>query len=276
MTDEQKSLARMAKAALNKRKKMTETPADRTLLRALEGIARDEDATSEDILRLTSTETLMLMILNSQGLPVHCDDWNKVLEDDILDKDFMLSFSVMAYSFKAASEIWLGVAHKKLEQKVRLIKTMEEDDSKKSNIVDEIAILQRDYDIKKTTFSDAEQFCKDTLSFAKKTICLLEAVRRNIGPVDLNYAGEKKTRILNKSENGLGTKCINWFSKELSRWGRVSGLKCLESTSKRCDFDLISVLYSFSLSAQSTSMEMPSPRPASHPIKTILNLMIQL
>jgi len=206
---------------------MSETPADRTLTRALEELVNDENGTSSDDLCITSTEILILTILTSQGLPVHhSDDWNKLIVGDLLEEDMMANykiyFNVMTGVVKAASETWLEVSRRKLEQKVRKLKSAELDDQSRSNIAEQISILQRDYDNKKMTFSEAEQFCKDPVTFAKKTVTLLEAIRKNIGPVDLNYAGGKKSRALNKSENGLGTKCINWFSKELSRWGHVS------------------------------------------------------
>lgn len=54
--------------------------------------------------------------------------------------------------------------------------------------------------------------------FAKRAIMLLEALKKQMGPVDLQYVGEKKIRALNKSENGLGTKVIHWMSKEIQRW----------------------------------------------------------
>ena len=48
--------------------------------------------------------------------------------------------------------------------------------------------------------------------------------------------GEKKMRQLNKSENGLGTKVLNWFSKDLQKWAGPLGAvdkhgKVLSSTS---------------------------------------------
>lgn len=211
MTVEQKSTARLAKAALNKLKKMSETPADRTLNRALEAVARDEDGFSSDNLKLTSTEILMLTVLTSQGIPVHCEDWNQIIEVDVMEDenagtDFKIYFNVMASTLKCAAEVWLNVTKRKLEQKVRMLMTMDEGDSARSNIADEISILQRDHDNKKMTYNEVEKFCADPLLFAKKSVTLLEAIRKNIGPVDTNYAGEKRTRALNKSENGLGTK----------------------------------------------------------------------
>lgn len=227
MTEEQKSTAKLAKAALAKIKKMSETPADRTLNRALEAIARDEDGSSCDNLKLTSTEILMLTVLTSQGIPVYSEDWNKgiqadPMEDEDAGTDFKIYFNVMTGTLKAAASVWMNVTKRKLEQKVRLLMTMEAGDSTRSGIADEISILQRDHDNKKMTFNEVETFCAEPLLFAKKSITLLEAIRKNIGPVDSNYAGEKKTRALNKSENGLGTRSLNWFSKELSRWGHVS------------------------------------------------------
>ena len=53
---------------------------------------------------------------------------------------------------------------------------------------------------------------------------LLEAVRQNMGKIDTNYAGEKKARMLNKSENGLGTKVLAWMGEEIARWGQALGI----------------------------------------------------
>lgn len=52
----------------------------------------------------------------------------------------------------------------------------------------------------------------------------------------LQYAGEKKIRQLNKSENGLGTKVLNWLSKDLQKWAGALGVvdkagKVLSTTS---------------------------------------------
>lgn len=172
----------------------------------------------------------MLTVLISQGLPVHNDDWSNlivndnILEDDTIDADgdFTISFYAMAGVMQLAAELWLKVAEKKIEEKVKLLKTLEHDVSSMQSLVEEISVLQKDKDSKKMTCRDAKQFSKDPLSFATRSITLLEAVRKNIGPVDLNYAGEKRTRTLNKSDNGLGTKVLHWFSKELSRWAHVS------------------------------------------------------
>lgn len=227
MSEEQKSIAKLAKAAHQKLKKNSETPADRIINRALEAVARDEDGTSSDNLRLTSLEILMLTVLTSQGLPVHCDDWSKIIEIDVTEEetagaDFKIYFSVMTGVLKAAADVWVNVTKRKLEQKVSELVTMVEGDSLRANIADEISILQRDHDYKQLAYSEAVEFCNEPLMLAKKAVTLLEALRKNIGPVDTNYAGEKRTRLLNKSENGLGTKALSWFAKELNRWGAVS------------------------------------------------------
>ena len=87
-----------------------------------------------------------------------------------------------------------------------------------------IALLQKDKLAKETTLSEAERYNANPLTFAKKCITLLEAIRKHMGPVDLNYAGEKKIRQLNKSENGLGTKVLNWFMKDIQKWAAPLGV----------------------------------------------------
>jgi hypothetical protein len=65
---------------------------------------------------------------------------------------------------------------------------------------------------------ETKTYADDPNLFAKKCIMLLEAIRKNMGPVDLQYVGEKRINQLNKSENGLGTKVVHWFSKDLQKW----------------------------------------------------------
>ena len=89
-----------------------------------------------------------------------------------------------------------------------------------------ISIL--DVDAKTLTKEEAISYSKDPHMFAKRVIMLLEALRKHMGPVDLQYAGEKKIRTLNKSENGLGTKVVHWMSKEMQRWAEP--LEILDST----------------------------------------------
>jgi hypothetical protein len=75
-----------------------------------------------------------------------------------------------------------------------------------------------DFEAKSATKEEAAMYSNDPLLFAKRAIMLLEALRKHMGPVDTNYAGEKKIRALNKSENGLGTKVVSWMAKEMQRW----------------------------------------------------------
>lgn len=75
-----------------------------------------------------------------------------------------------------------------------------------------------DRDAKQLTKEETATYSSNPLMFAKRAIMLLEALKKQMGPVDLQYVGEKKIRALNKSENGLGTKVIHWMSKEMQRW----------------------------------------------------------
>ena len=219
----------VAKAALSKVKRKAFTPADAALNRALaslKDIANNKDANTSEHLRFTSTEILMLTVMSSQGLPVFCDDWNSLIlaetscAGDIDSDNFQIYFFAMGGVMEAAAGVWLGIAKTKLQEKLKLLddNNQSASDTARQKLFDEIAILQKDHDAKKMTLEDSKHFNKNPLIFARKSLMLLEAIRKHMGPIDLQYAGEKKIRALNKSENGLGTKVLNWFSKEIKRW----------------------------------------------------------
>lgn len=215
-----------AKAALTKlKKKKAFTPADTALNRALSSYVEDKDGI-KDCLLLTSTEILTLTVLASQGLPVFSDDWSSLvsnapmLEDNDQEEEFKIYFSAMGGIMQAAAEVWLSIAKKKLQTELLLHNDSQAIPEKDQN---KIAILKKDHDAKEMTLKEAKAYSNDSLLFTRKCITLVEAVRKNMGPVDLQYAGEKKIRQLNRSENGLGPKVLNWLSKDLQKWAGPLG-----------------------------------------------------
>jgi len=219
-----------AKAAATKlKKKRAFTAADSALNRALSSVVEGDDGIKE-CLRLTSTEILILTVLASQGLPVFSEDWSTLVGNDVMmldvdqdgeEEDFKIYFSAMGGVMQAAAEVWEKIATQKLETEMAQVNNMNNITAKEKQ---KISILQKDRTSKEATLSEAQAFNGDPLSFAKKCIQLLEALRKSMGSVDTNYAGEKKTRQLNKAENGLGTKVLSWFSKDLQRWAAPLGL----------------------------------------------------
>lgn len=217
-----------AKAAMTKLKnKKAFTPADTALNRALSLYAEDKDGV-KDCLHLTSTEILMLTVLASQGLPVFSDDWNSLISSEAMmaeecnedgeEEEFRIFYFAMTQVMRAAADVWVGITRKKLTQAISNDTEISIKDREK------IAVLQKDLDAKEMTLTEAKIYSDDPLLFAKRCIMLLEAIRKNMGPVDLQYAGEKKIRQLNKSENGLGTKVVHWFSKDLQKWAVPLGV----------------------------------------------------
>lgn len=194
--DEKSTTSAAAKSALTKlKKKKAFTAADSALNRALSSCVDGDDGI-KDCLRLTSTEILTLTVLASQGLPVFSDDWSSlvgsdsmVLDDDEYGKeeDFRIYFSAMGGVMQAAAEVWANIATKKLQteiEKVNIVSELAEKDKEK------IAVLQKDKMGKDMTLNEAQAYNDDPLSYAKKCIMLLEAIRKHMGPVDLNYAGK--------------------------------------------------------------------------------------
>ncbi|KAL7534217.1 hypothetical protein ACHAXR_005733 [Thalassiosira sp. AJA248-18] len=120
------------------------------------------------------------------------------------------------------AEVWLNIARKKLQTEINSHAHNDTQEITEKGQT-KIAVLKKDYDAKEMTLEEAKGYSNDPLLFAKKCIMLVEAIRKNMGLVDLQYAGEKKIRQLNKSENGLGTKVLNWMSKDLQKWAGPLG-----------------------------------------------------
>lgn len=192
-TEEEKPTAAStaAKAALTKlKKKKAFTPADTALNRALTSFVEDKNGI-KDCLLLTSTEILMLTVLASQGLPVFSDDWHSLVSTEALlecsdqdegEDEFKIYFSAMSGIMQAAAEVWLSIARKKLQTEISAHQgqdpqTIPQKDQTK------IAVLKKDHDAKEMTLVEAKSFSSNPLSFAKKCIMLVEAVRKNMGPV---------------------------------------------------------------------------------------------
>lgn len=226
------ALSVATKAALTKLKNVKAfTSADTVLNRALSLCTEDKDGLN-DCLHLTSTEVLLLTVLASQGLPVFSERWASLINSESLaaeesngerdeEHELRIFYFAMAQVIHAAAEVWLNIARKKLSQEC--------DIHNDSNVIaerdrDKIALLKKDHYFKEMTLMETKTYADDPNLFAKKCIMLLEAIRKNMGPVDLQYVGEKKIRQLNQSENGLGTKVVRWFSKDLQKWAVPLGV----------------------------------------------------
>ena len=146
----------------------------------------------KDCLLLTSTEVLMLTVMASQGLPVFSDDWKSLVtmaedngeEED--DDEFTIYFAASAGIMEAAAQVWKSVAETKLRterQRHADVSAIPEKDKAK------LSVLQKDSEFKAKTLEEATAYMKEPLEFAKRCIMLVEAVRKNMGPVDLSYAG---------------------------------------------------------------------------------------
>lgn len=211
------------KSALTKLKNNF-TPADSALNRATSLYSDDRDEVKK-CLHLTNTEILLLTVLASQGLPVFSEDWITLIRGRTGEgQDFQIFYFAMTQVMLAASEVWLGITRKKLAQAILIQNDtycILEKDQK------HIALLKKDVDAKEATLLEAKTYCDDPLLFAKKCIFLLEAIRKSMGPVDLQYIGKKRIIYLNKSENWLGTKVVNWFKKDIQKWA-VSLVGCFD------------------------------------------------
>lgn len=132
----------------------------------------------------------MLTVLASQGLPVFSDDWTSLVnmtDEDLEDADeFTIYFAASGGIMQAAADVWLRVAKTKLATEIQRhddLQTIPEREQTK------IAVLKKDHDFKVKTLEEATEYTNNPVLFAKDCIMLVEAVRKNMGPVDSQYAG---------------------------------------------------------------------------------------
>ena len=65
--------------------------------------------------------------------------------------------------------------------------------------------MKKDHDFKERTLEEAKAFKDNPLMFAKTCITLVEAIRKNMGPVDLQYAGNADVHTFFRPDFALHT-----------------------------------------------------------------------
>lgn len=177
-------------------------------------------------LELTATETLILSILCSHGLPVWSEEHVAELvssdegQDDpqlhVPGVDGRLSWQAVAQMIRDGAVCWSQVVAAKLQK----YRAREVTESNKAKQLADIKDLEREEEAKLRALRAAEDDVANPVKFAKKCILLLEAVRLRIGPLDTNQTSisQKKRMSMMKSENFLGPYVLGWLRTEVTKW----------------------------------------------------------
>lgn len=179
-------------------------------------------------LELTATESLILSILCTHGLPVWSEDHvvelvsNYEGSDDpqlhVPCVDGRLSWRAVGIMIRDAAVCWIQGVVAKLEK----YRAREVTASNRAKLLADMQDLEREEEAKRRALSAAQDDVANPLKFAKKCILLLEAVRLRIGPLDTNQTNlsPKKRAAIMKSENYLGPYVLGWLRAEVARWAR--------------------------------------------------------
>jgi len=182
----------------------------------------------ESSLLLTTMETLLLSVICSQGLPVWEENWASLFESNTnpvgqcnhnAGSLFRISWHGMGSVAQTAAKFWHDAAVQKLTQKRSIqVPSGQHEQSKHISAIEE---LEREVKTKHRTMVEAINLNQNVYVLAKKSIMILEAVRKRMGQVDVNHGGAtKKMKAMNKSEYGLGPRVLLWCGKELQRWAQ--------------------------------------------------------
>jgi hypothetical protein len=164
---------------------------------------------------LTEIETLILQIICSQGLPV----WH-----DALKSGSEVSSADSAAHGAKYTTTWLSVGRsltslaqscvKKAAEKARKARKEYEKakESDREKAEGNALESERVFVGRETASEQAIEYAADPETLAKKTIMMLEKLRRHMVPVSLSQ------NAIRSSDNGLGAKIVLWLAKEIERW----------------------------------------------------------
>lgn len=221
------SLAKVDEASGNKTKITTKKINESAIgdlainkaIAAAKQIAKNGSPSDADqMLGVTTIETLILSVMCSQGIPLFTDDWESLLneeDDDSIDDDFLITWSHMGNVLEVAAEKWVEISQIHL-------------DRAKGDGLDTTQ-LEMELEARTAAYEDAVRLHNRPMHLAKKTVMLIEAIR-------LQMAQESKQKGKNglKVELGLGNRVFVWNKSHLYKWAKVldivEGRKTMNAT----------------------------------------------
>jgi hypothetical protein len=181
--------------------------------------SRKSEVDTEKMIDLTEIETLILQIICSQGLPVWREAWKTIS----LGASEGSSADNAAHGTKYTTT-WVSVGHsltslaqncvKKAAEKARKARKEYEKakESDREKAEGNALESERVFVGRETAVEQAIEYAADPETLAKKTIMMLEKLRRHMVPVSLSQ------NAVRSSDNGLGAKVVLWLAKEIERW----------------------------------------------------------
>jgi hypothetical protein len=180
---------------------------------------RKSEIDSETMIDLTEIETLILQIICSQGLPVWRDECNTLslgasdgssADNTAPGAKYTTTWLSVGRSLTTLAQICVKKAAEKAKKARKEYEKAKESDKEKAEAI----ALESEYVFvgRETAAEQATEYAADPETLAKKTIMMLEKLRRHMVPVSLTQ------NAIRSSDNGLGAKIVLWLAKEIERW----------------------------------------------------------
>lgn len=157
-----------------------------------------------DLLGITTIETLILSVMCSQGIPIWSESWEYAVisnneEEGPESDEFLISWFHMGNVLEVAAEKWVEISQMRLQK-------AERSGSDKT-------YLEQELESRLSAHEEAMRLHQKPVYLAKKTIMLIEALRSHM-------PDSKKAKATSKIESGLGTRVIQWSRNHLTKWAR--------------------------------------------------------
>jgi hypothetical protein len=180
---------------------------------------RNSETNSETMIDLTEIETLILQIICSNGLPVWGDAWRSIslgvsdgssADSAAHNAKYMTTWLSVGCSI---SKLAQASVRKAAERARRLHKEFERaTESEREKSEENTKEADRVFVARESAAEQATEYAADPETLAKKTIMMLEKLRRHMVPVSLSQ------NAIRSADNGLGAKIVLWLAKEIERW----------------------------------------------------------
>jgi hypothetical protein len=169
-------------------------------------------------LELTEIETTILSAACLVGIPVWVDDWETKLEG----RTTTSTSSTTHLTWSRFGKIVTELSEKSVEnaatelkthraQHEALIRGSTVEGVDRRTALSTLEVATNNFNCKEMVAIQAREYMSEPETLAKKAIMLLEKLRRHMGVVVVSL-------LTTKSDNGLGSKVLVWFRKELLNW----------------------------------------------------------
>lgn len=192
--------------------------AEKRLLDRNDGVELEKKSA---FLELTEVETLILHTISEYGIPS-------------MSVNGGITGAPVTWVTLGKSVVELGrIFLEKAAAKVEMVQSAVGDPASMSVIKQNASRIEEDYYNKETALGQATDYAAEPETLAKKTIMMLEKLRRHMGSVSV-------TAFTARSDNGLGSKILVWIRKQLHRW--ASSLDLLDDSGRPLAFSAIDFL----------------------------------